>query len=418
MSLRSAVQVLLVATVLLAAPVAGASAVSTTAAGPSTTAPSPSPSPVASANSTPDDVRDVEAADADAAALDPIDVSLDPADATADAGENATFDVVVDGASEEIFAFEVVVSTSDRDVAPIVDGEALGGGTSTDPTPEDDGRSISFRALGTDLGPGPATVARVTVTGEAAGTADLTLETVRIVDPSGNQYPVDERANATVTVEDTTTPTTVALDPATATLSPDGSRTIDVVATGVPDGVSTMDLTVSSGNASVAAFESGSIAGEPSIRQVRIPADGSSARLQAAGASITDDDGDGSVTLGTVTVAGNATGETDLSVAVSGLGTSSSRYEVTSTSGTTVVVDDSAPAVPPVVGDDPPTNVDSDPLLEDVDGDGTFTIFDVQAFLENFEGETVRSNAASFNFDGSADGEITIFDVQALLEEL
>jgi len=35
----------------------------------------------------------------------------------------------------------------------------------------------------------------------------------------------------------------------------------------------------------------------------------------------------------------------------------------------------------PVIGTDPPTDVDGDGLYEDVDGDGTFDIFDVAALL-------------------------------------
>ena len=67
-----------------------------------------------------------------------------------------------------------------------------------------------------------------------------------------------------------------------------------------------------------------------------------------------------------------------------------------------------------VTGDgNPATDVDDDGLYEDVNGDGTFDIFDVQAFLENFE-DSASSSAFDFNEDGSVD----IFDVQALLDEL
>jgi outer membrane protein assembly factor BamB len=72
--------------------------------------------------------------------------------------------------------------------------------------------------------------------------------------------------------------------------------------------------------------------------------------------------------------------------------------------------------LPPVVGDDSPTDPDDDGLYEDVDGGSQFNIFDVQAFFNNFQSEAVQEYAGRYNFDG--DGDITIFDVQALFNEL
>jgi hypothetical protein len=72
------------------------------------------------------------------------------------------------------------------------------------------------------------------------------------------------------------------------------------------------------------------------------------------------------------------------------------------------------------VGDntDPATDTDDDSLLEDTDGDGSFTIFDVQTFFVEFQSDPVQTAPALFNFDGSGDGAVTIFDVQALFLEL
>jgi len=73
-----------------------------------------------------------------------------------------------------------------------------------------------------------------------------------------------------------------------------------------------------------------------------------------------------------------------------------------------------------IVGDNPnpATNTDDDGLLEDTDGDGAFTIFDVQTFFIEFQSDPVKTNSVLFNFDGSGDGAVTIFDVQALFLEL
>jgi len=71
---------------------------------------------------------------------------------------------------------------------------------------------------------------------------------------------------------------------------------------------------------------------------------------------------------------------------------------------------------PVVVGDSPATNVDDDPYLEDVDGDGQFTIGDVQIFFQNRDADVVQDNAELFDFSGTDPDEVTIADVQALFQ--
>ncbi|ERH09360.1 MAG: subtilisin-like serine protease [halophilic archaeon J07HX64] len=64
----------------------------------------------------------------------------------------------------------------------------------------------------------------------------------------------------------------------------------------------------------------------------------------------------------------------------------------------------------------PPTDPDGDDYYEDVNGDGGFSIFDIQTFFSNF-GDTVITEH-SWAFDFSGDDEISIFDVQVLFKEL
>lgn len=70
--------------------------------------------------------------------------------------------------------------------------------------------------------------------------------------------------------------------------------------------------------------------------------------------------------------------------------------------------------IPPVVGEDPPQDLNSDGLYRDLDGDGSFTIGDVQAFFQNREGEAVQNNPGAFNFDDDQPAEVGVSDVQAL----
>jgi hypothetical protein len=72
--------------------------------------------------------------------------------------------------------------------------------------------------------------------------------------------------------------------------------------------------------------------------------------------------------------------------------------------------------VPAVVGSDKPTDTDGDDVFEDIDGNGNFDIFDIQALFQNLQSSTIQNNAAGFNFDNS--GGVDIFDVQKLFQEL
>ena len=64
------------------------------------------------------------------------------------------------------------------------------------------------------------------------------------------------------------------------------------------------------------------------------------------------------------------------------------------------------------------TDTTGNGLLDDVDGNGEFDIFDVQSFFINFQTPVVQNNPEAFNFDGDANTEVTIFDVQALFTTL
>jgi hypothetical protein len=100
--------------------------------------------------------------------------------------------------------------------------------------------------------------------------------------------------------------------------------------------------------------------------------------------------------------AGVGTGTYDVAVSTHGTG-------VTGSLTLSVDVDGSDGAATDTTGDD---------LLNDVDGDGAFTIFDVQEFFTSFQADPVRTNPALFDFDDSGDGAVTIFDVQALFVQL
>jgi hypothetical protein len=87
-------------------------------------------------------------------------------------------------------------------------------------------------------------------------------------------------------------------------------------------------------------------------------------------------------------------------------------YEITETTGSEL-----DPIGIDVTGDNKPaTDTTGNGLLNDIDGDGTYDIFDVQALFTHFEDPVVQNNADVFDF--APDGEVNILDVQALFENL
>ncbi len=66
----------------------------------------------------------------------------------------------------------------------------------------------------------------------------------------------------------------------------------------------------------------------------------------------------------------------------------------------------------------PATDTDGDSKFEDVDCDGAFTIFDVQAFFVHFDSSVVQDNPGPFSFNDNSIEAVTIFDVQSLFADL
>lgn len=64
----------------------------------------------------------------------------------------------------------------------------------------------------------------------------------------------------------------------------------------------------------------------------------------------------------------------------------------------------------------PAKDTTGDGLLNDVNGDGGFDVFDVQFFFNHLPSDTAQNNPWAFDFDEN--GEVNIFDVQSLFSKL
>ena len=72
----------------------------------------------------------------------------------------------------------------------------------------------------------------------------------------------------------------------------------------------------------------------------------------------------------------------------------------------------------PIVGENPPQDINGDGLFEDINGDGSVDVTDVQALHQNINSDTVQQNPELFNFAGGNSDEVTEADVEALYDRV
>jgi len=207
--------------------------------------------------------------------------------------------------------------------------------------------------------------------------------------------------------------TTVTLTPPARTVEPDTETTFDLVVENATDGIESYAATVEVSDPAALRIEGVDPAGEVTASTVEVAADGSRASIEAepsAGARASSD-----VTVATLTVHASEVATVDVTLPrvsltdETGLG-----YEVGTVEGAAVTItEDVGP--PPVVGEDPPRDLDGDGLYRDIDGDGELTAHDVRALLRHRRDDGVLDNAHYFNFSEGDHTTVSLADVQALL---
>jgi hypothetical protein len=237
----------------------------------------------------------------------------------------------------------------------------------------------------------------------------------------------DDSETAQITIEESSTPgegdgdlsTTVELvgDDANGQIAAGDTVTYDVVVTDANGGVGAYSLGVDVSNGTVASVDSGAVNDSTGQSLNETTIDGSSATIEAA---LLDTNDTGSVTIASVTVLGVGPGTTDVTLDVAALGNESGQsYTVESTTDASLEVLELPPVDP---GDDDgpdpavPTDPDDDGVFEDINGDGQFTVADVQLLFAERNSNTVTEYGTYYDING--DGTFDIVDVQALWTEL
>jgi hypothetical protein len=208
---------------------------------------------------------------------------------------------------------------------------------------------------------------------------------------------------------------TVTVNGTAETYDAASTYTFDLVVTNTSDSVGAYELTLAaSEDLTIESYEPTAPLG--ALGSASISDDGRTLDIFAANANVQSQDG--VATLGTVTVRTGPNGSASLTPDVTTVtDDDGSQYDATAQAFGFQVGNDAAPveALPDASG--PPRNVDDDPRLEDVNGDGSADLFDALDYYNNRKSTTIQDNVAAFDFDD--DGESgTLFDALALWNEI
>ncbi|WP_198664700.1 PKD domain-containing protein [Halorubrum sp. 48-1-W] len=243
---------------------------------------------------------------------------------------------------------------------------------------------------------------------------DIDTSTLPAGEYSHGVFTENDSATATITIEESDTAgpeTSVSLSPDSSEIVTGENESYDVVVDSADGGVGAYEVTVALDDPGVASITDATVEADSDFTDVSYADDNSSVTLTAALMDTTDT---GSVSIASVTVEGVAEGSSNVTVDVQALGTEAGEsYTVTDENGASVSVVE----LPPIGSSDgPPQDPDDDGVYEDVNGDGTFDINDVQALFANRNDTTIQDNPMKFDFND--DGTFDIIDVQALFNQV
>lgn len=153
--------------------------------------------------STPDDEQSGTLTVEPPAGAGEVTATLQPATATTIAGGTADIELVIEGPDAGIGSYDVTVTVADPATGTITDiTEAQTGGTGSTEILDSGASATAERALLSDTF-SPAdevSVVTFTLTGEAAGTTELTIENIGVGNEEGSEYTVSGTEPATIEV--------------------------------------------------------------------------------------------------------------------------------------------------------------------------------------------------------------------------
>ena len=262
----------------------------------------------------------------------------------------------------------------------------------------------------------------VTLAGGASQQVSFDLDTAGVQtgdhDVSISTDDDDATGTVTVTAAAVDKSSTVSLSPSSQSVISGETTTFDLVVDDADGGVGAFEASIALDSDAATITDVSVNNGPGQDTHMVIDSDGSSVSIKAAFQDTADT---GSVSIATITVAGESAGEVGLSIGPAtgedevlifdeqGIG-----YDVTGTNDATLTVN-----ALPALSDEfagPPQDLDGDGLYEDVNGDGDVNVGDAQALFAFEDSATVQEHAALF--DINEDGDVNVGDAQALFAQV
>ena len=220
---------------------------------------------------------------------------------------------------------------------------------------------------------------------------------------------------ATITAEEPMPDVTgVELRPAEARGLPDDEVMLELVVTGADEGIESYAIDVSLDDTDVATFADVELTNPAETDDSTW--DDDSATVEATLSE--PHDAVASIPIAELTLeTGSEEDETDIDIDSADVSDPEDEaYDIEEMDGATLAVVEGPPPLPGM--DTPPQDLENDGLFEDLNGDGSVTIADVQLLFSNLDEPEVQDNAEFYNFSGLDDSRVTIFDVQGLFTRI
>ncbi|WP_152422965.1 dockerin type I domain-containing protein [Halorubrum kocurii] len=205
---------------------------------------------------------------------------------------------------------------------------------------------------------------------------------------------------------------TVSLEPDSLQVPPNETTTTNISIENT-DQIGAYAFSASLDNDSSAQITDVQLGGDPGQSSTDISESGQQVEVQAALADVDVADG---APIATLSIRGSVAGATNLTVNVSDASDlEGNPYPFDSRTTTVPVTVQAGPG--DVTGNgDAATDPDGDGIYEDVNGDGSVTVTDVQALFAAVSEGSIQSDETAFDYNG--DGAVTVTDVQALFSQI
>jgi PKD repeat protein len=345
-------------------------------------------------------------------------VRLTPTEKTVTVGDTTTYDIVLTETQTPIGAYNYTVTTTNVSNATISDFEFAGSPITELVTFGSDNSSVTAAATQASVSPGTdVIIGTVKIKAEAVGTANLSINVNDIVDTQGTTIPINKVSGGSLTIERGTSQT-LRFDPAAQSVTPGGTTTFDLVVPNASSGISTYDYTIRTNDSSTANITAVQPGGSPASSTLNIDyaPDNSSVAVTGGFAKITPGT---NVSIGTVTVSGAVNGTAELSARVGPvIDANNDPIAITGAESATVAVSGTRVVAPgDLTGDgQAATDPDNDGVYEDINGDGSADLRDLQPFFDLIRPSAATPQTSALDMNG--DGIVDLRDLQPFFNEV